>query len=41
VIVAVTLAIIEMVRHANRPPEQTLHEEGVIAVQDEVRQTQS
>ena len=41
VIVAVTLAIIEMVRHTNRPPEETLHEEGVIAVQDEVRQTQS
>jgi predicted PurR-regulated permease PerM len=39
VIVAVTLAIIEMVRHANRPPEETLKEEGVIEAQDDVRQT--
>jgi predicted PurR-regulated permease PerM len=39
VIVAVTLAIIEMVRHANRPAEETLPEEGVIEAQDEVRQT--
>jgi predicted PurR-regulated permease PerM len=39
VIVAVTLAIIEMVRHVNRPPEETLREEGVIEAQDEIRQT--
>lgn len=38
VVVAVTLALIEMVRHANRPPEETLREEGVIEKQDEVRQ---
>ena len=40
VIVAVTLAIIEMVRHANRPAEETLQEESVIDAQDDVRQTQ-
>jgi predicted PurR-regulated permease PerM len=39
VIVAVTLAIIEMVRHANRPADETLREEGVIEAQADVRQT--
>jgi predicted PurR-regulated permease PerM len=39
VIVAVTLAVIEMVREANRPPEETLQEPGIIEKQDEVRQT--
>lgn len=41
VVVAVTLALIEMVRHANRPPEETLHETGAIEKQDEIRQTES
>jgi predicted PurR-regulated permease PerM len=39
VTVAVTLAIIEMVRQANRPPEETLPEETVLETQAEVRQT--
>lgn len=39
VTVAVTLAIIEMVRRASRPPEETLREESVIEAQDDVRQT--
>jgi predicted PurR-regulated permease PerM len=39
VVLAVTLALIEMVRQANRPPEETLAEETVIEKQDEVRQT--
>jgi predicted PurR-regulated permease PerM len=39
VIVAVTLAIIEMVRHASGPPEETLREDSVIEAQDDVRQT--
>lgn len=39
VVVAVTLAVIEMVRHANRPAEETLPQPGVIETQDEVRQT--
>ena len=39
VVVAVTLALIEMVRQANRPPEVTLAEPTVIEEQDAVRQT--
>ena len=39
VTITVTLAIIEMVRQANRPPSETLHEEGAIEKQAEVRQT--
>jgi predicted PurR-regulated permease PerM len=39
VVVAVTLAIIEMVRQAGAAPAETIHEPGVIERQDEVRQT--
>jgi predicted PurR-regulated permease PerM len=39
VVVAVTLALIEIVRQANRPPEETLPEETVIEQQEEIRQT--
>jgi len=39
VVVAITLALIEMVRQANRPPRETLQEETVIERQEEVRQT--
>jgi predicted PurR-regulated permease PerM len=39
VVVAITLALIEMVRQANRPPSETLREETVIERQEEVRQT--
>lgn len=39
VVVAITLALIEMVRQANRPPKETLREETVIEKQQEVRQT--
>jgi predicted PurR-regulated permease PerM len=39
VVVAVTLALVEMVRQANRPPEETLPEETVIEQQHEIRQT--
>jgi predicted PurR-regulated permease PerM len=38
VIVAITLALLEMVRQANRPPAQTLAEETVLEQQDRVRQ---
>jgi len=40
VVVAITLALIEMVRQANRPPEATLAEPTVIEEQDHLRQTQ-
>jgi predicted PurR-regulated permease PerM len=39
VVVAVTLALIEMVRQANRPPEATLAEPTVIEEQEAIRQT--
>jgi predicted PurR-regulated permease PerM len=39
VVIAVTLAIVEMVRQANRPPEETRAEPGPIEAQSEVRQT--
>jgi predicted PurR-regulated permease PerM len=39
VVVAITLALIEMVRQANRPPRETLREETVIERQEEIRQT--
>jgi predicted PurR-regulated permease PerM len=39
VVVAVTLALIEIVRQANRPAEETLPEETVIERQEEIRQT--
>jgi len=39
VVVAITLALIEMVRQANRPPEATLAEPTVIEEQAHVRQT--
>jgi predicted PurR-regulated permease PerM len=39
VVVAVTLAVIEMVRQANRPPAETIPEQGVLERQDQVRQT--
>ena len=39
VVIAITLALIEMVRQANRPPQQTLREETVLERQDEIRQT--
>jgi predicted PurR-regulated permease PerM len=38
VTVALTLALFEVVRKANRPPEETRHEETVIERQAEVRQ---
>jgi predicted PurR-regulated permease PerM len=41
VTVAVTLALIEMVRQANRPPRETLPEETVLERQDELRQVGS
>jgi predicted PurR-regulated permease PerM len=41
VVVAITLALIEMVRQANRPPAETLPEETVMEQQDELRQTGS
>ena len=39
VVIAITLALIEMVRQANRPPRETLREETVLERQDEIRQT--
>ena len=39
VVVAITLALIEMVRQANRPAAETLPEETVLERQDQVRQT--
>ena len=39
VLVAVTLAVIEMVRQANRPPEETLTAPTVLEEQEAVRQT--
>ncbi len=39
VVVAITLALVEMVRHANRPAAETLAEDSVVERQDEVRQT--
>jgi predicted PurR-regulated permease PerM len=41
VVVAITLALIEMVRQANRPPAETRREETVLERQAEVRQTAS
>jgi predicted PurR-regulated permease PerM len=41
VVVAITLALIEMVRQANRPPKETLREETVLERQEEIRQTTS
>jgi predicted PurR-regulated permease PerM len=41
VVVAITLALIEMVREANRPAAETLAEETIIERQDEIRQTTS
>ena len=41
VVVAITLALIEMVRQANRPPAETLREETVLERQEDVRQTSS
>jgi predicted PurR-regulated permease PerM len=38
VVVALTLAILEVVRQANRTPEQTVREESVLEAQAEVRQ---
>ena len=39
VVVAITLALIEMVRQANRPPDAALAEPTVIEEQAHVRQT--
>jgi predicted PurR-regulated permease PerM len=39
VLAAVTLALIEVVRQANRPPSETRREATVIEAQSEVRQT--
>jgi predicted PurR-regulated permease PerM len=39
VVVAITLALIEMLRQANRPPRETLREETVLEQQAEIRQT--
>jgi predicted PurR-regulated permease PerM len=39
VVVAITLALIEMLRQVNRPPRETLREETVLERQDEIRQT--
>jgi predicted PurR-regulated permease PerM len=41
VVVAITLALIEMVRQAHRPPEETLPEETVLEQQAELRETSS
>jgi len=41
VVVAITLALIEMVRQANRPASETLQEETVLERQDDVRQAES
>ena len=41
VVVAVTLALIEMMRQVDRPPQETLMEETILERQDEVRQTTS
>jgi predicted PurR-regulated permease PerM len=38
VVVAVTLALIEMVREVNRPPAETLPEETILEKQDDIRQ---
>jgi predicted PurR-regulated permease PerM len=38
VVVAVTLALLEMVREANRPAEQTLREESLLERQERIRQ---
>jgi predicted PurR-regulated permease PerM len=38
VVVAITLALIEMVRHAGRPPAETLSEPGVIEQQSQLRE---
>jgi predicted PurR-regulated permease PerM len=39
VLAAITLALIEVVRQANRPPAETRHETTVIEAQSEIRQT--
>ena len=39
VVIAITLALIEMVRQAHRPPEETLPEETVMEKQAELRET--
>lgn len=39
VVVAITLALVEMVRQANRPPAETLPEATVIEQQNQIRQT--
>jgi predicted PurR-regulated permease PerM len=41
VVVAITLALVEMVRQANRAPRETLPEETILERQDEIRQTSS
>lgn len=39
VVVALTLALLDVVRQANRPPEETIPEPSVMERQDDVRQT--
>jgi predicted PurR-regulated permease PerM len=39
VVVAITLALVEMVRQANRPPRETLREDTILERQEEIRQT--
>jgi len=39
VVVAVTIALLEMVRQANRPPEETAGEVTLLEKQEQVRQT--
>ena len=39
VTVAITLAVVEMVRQASRPPSETLQEETVLEAQADIRQT--
>jgi predicted PurR-regulated permease PerM len=39
VVVAITLALIEMVRQANRPARETLREDTILERQEEIRQT--
>ena len=41
VVVAVTLALLEIVRQANRPPEETAQEDTILEKQADVRQTAS
>jgi predicted PurR-regulated permease PerM len=38
VVIAVTLALLEMVRQANRPAERTLREESLLERQERIRQ---